>query len=85
MATHSAHYWAVDFPRLTEDQANDLVQRASEMGIQGFTVDPIVFLTTSMDRATVETLSAAISEKMEAEPLFEVVQEWLADTDRPAR
>lgn len=80
MATHSAQYWAVDFPGRTEDQANDLVERASVLGIQGFVVDPRVFLTMSMDRATAETLSAALAEKPEAEPLAEAIQAWLEST-----
>lgn len=83
MTTHSGSYWSVDFPGLTKDQANELVQRASELGIDGFTVDPGLFLTVSMDRATVAALCAALADKTGdpiSQGLLESVQSWLAST-----
>jgi transaldolase len=83
MTTQPASYWALDFPGLTEDQANELVQRASKLGVQGVTLNPSLFLTISMDRDTAEALSSALADKTGdpvAQGLLEAVQSWLAST-----
>jgi hypothetical protein len=83
MTTHSGSYWSVDFPGLTEDQANELLQHASKLGIDGFTEDPGLFLTISMDRDTAAALCAALADKTRdpvSQGLLESVQSWLAST-----
>jgi hypothetical protein len=82
--THSSNYWTVDFPGLNEAQANEIVQRGAELGFDGFTVDPALFLTMSIDRPTVEALSEALGDRA-SDPMtagvLELLQAWLASAD----
>lgn len=75
-------YWAVDWPGLTEAQADRLVEiAAAELGIGGITVDPRYFFTSHIDDETARALASALESQgtpVNAEGLLEVLQDWLS-------
>lgn len=80
--------WSLDLPGLTQARAEELVSFARDSGLCKFAaaVDPSLFLTMHLDRASVEALLHVIatrpgtpdkSEQMTLRGLAEDLEEWL--------
>jgi len=85
--------WSLDLPGLDSAGAAEIVSFARDTGLceLASAVDPNLFLTLHLDRATVEVLSRMIKElgklpdsgaEMTLQGISEDFEEWLATIDR---
>jgi hypothetical protein len=84
------HYWAVDVPGMTHEQAAATVRWLNEeYGLTGIPIDPHLWMSISMDVSTVRVLADATarypSDNEVAAGLREDCEEWLAATQSEDR
>jgi uncharacterized Fe-S cluster-containing radical SAM superfamily enzyme len=83
MGEETGHYWDVDVPGLTRDEAARLARWVrDELGREATVLDPAKYLTWHLGRNGAETLAAALRETTQStahEPMLAELTEWLGD------
>ena len=88
-STSRQFYWSIEFPELTQEQAERLAEFAEEkLGLSGWRRgilnDPRYFYSISMDRVTVETIRSglvAINRDGYADNMIEDIDDWLRQAE----
>ncbi|MBB6570716.1 hypothetical protein HPO96_26780 [Kribbella sandramycini] len=83
--TQAGFYWSLDLPGLTELEAREVQSVVNEVlpDRQAILVDPLHFLSLSLDKMSVESLRDSLSSHGDAvsSGLREMFEEWIEVAD----